>query len=177
VHEGFYFRVHLGAAFLNMSTNDKLGNDLTISGGGGALNLAAGFAVRPNLILYGELLGDIAFGPTFELNGQTGTADNNVTAGVGGMGVGAAYYLMPANIYFSGTLSMAQLTVEAPGLEAVESDSGPGVTLVAGKEWLVSPKWGVGIAAQAFFGLIPEKNTDATWKTTALALLFSATYN
>jgi hypothetical protein len=175
VHDGFHFRVHLGFGYTSMSASDA-GNDITISGAGGAFGLSAGFAVRPNLIVYGELFDDIAVNPDVEVNGQSGTTED-VAAGVVGVGVGIKYYMMPANIYFAGTLAMAQLTVQENGEEVGESDFGPGLSLMAGKEWLVSSKWGVGLGAQLFFGSMPEKDADYSWTTTAFALVGTASYN
>lgn len=175
VHEGFYLRFHLGLGYTSMNASDA-GNDISISGAGGAFGIAAGFAVRPNLIIYGEIFDDIAVNPDVEVNGQTGTTDN-VNAGVIGLGVGVKYYMMPANVYFAGTLAMAQLTVQEDGQEVGETDFGPGVSLMAGKEWLVSNKWGVGVGAQVFFGSMPEKDADYNWTSTAFALIGTATYN
>ena len=94
-----------------------------------------------------------------------------------GFGGGVAYFFMPINAYVSGTLSLSQLTVQENGRETGDTDSGPGLSVMAGKEWWVGQNVGVGVAAQAFFGTQPEKNSDVSWSTTAFAVVLSASYN
>ena len=97
-HDGFFARVHIGPGYTQLSTAQ--GDDgLSISGSGGAFSLAVGHTISPNLVLFGELFDDIAVGPKIELNGEEiGEADDDVSAGVIGLGIGLAYYF-PSNFY------------------------------------------------------------------------------
>lgn len=164
----------LGAAYTSMELEDA---DTKLSGAGGAFGIALGFAVSDNLIVFGELFDDIAVEPTVEMGGSSAEA-RNVNAGVVAVGAGVAYYFMPANIYVSGTLSWGQLTAQdEDNNEIAETDFGPGLSLMVGKEWWVSDNWGLGGALQIYGGRQKEKDIDATWNTAAVALTFSATYN
>ena len=173
-HDGFYLRMFLGLGYTAMSLEDQ---DLDVSGGGGAFGIAAGFAVSDNLIVYAEIFDDIAVNPKVKINGMTGDTED-VNAGVVAIGAGLAYYIQPSNIYVSGTLSLGQITVQQNGEEVGESEFGPGVSLMVGKEWWVSNNWGVGVAAQLYAGRMKDKGENApTWSTTAAAIAFSATFN
>jgi hypothetical protein len=172
-HDGFYLRFAIGPAFTNMRSDDL---DTTVKGVGGAFALSLGGNVARNLIIYGELVADTASDPTIE-QGGTEIDTENVTAGSVGVGVGLAYYL-DSNVYFSGTLSASQLSIQMDGEEVGESDFGPGFSAMIGKEWWVSDNWGLGIAGQLFFASMKDgDNSDITWQTTSAGLLFSATYD
>jgi hypothetical protein len=170
-HDGFYLRLFLGLGYTSMSVDEA---DVDVSGAGGAFGLALGYAVSDNFIIYGEVFDDIAVNP--EVNGGQNLGDD-VAAGVVALGIGAAYYFQPHNIYLSGTLAMGQVTIQVDGEEVAESDFGPGLSLMVGKEWWVSPNWGVGIAAQLFAGKMKDKNDGPDISTTAAAIAFSATFN
>lgn len=175
-HDGFYLRLHIGPAYTRMSTSDPV-TDVVVKGTGGAFGVAIGGSVSKNLIVYGELFDDIAVGPTVEVNGVSNDASDDVSAGAIGVGVGLAYYIMPANMYVSGTLAMSQISIQEDGDEIGETDFGPGVSLMIGREWWVSPSWGLGVAAQLFAGQMDDKDGGPTWTTTAFAIAFSATYD
>lgn len=89
-----------------------------------------------------------------------------------GVGPGLAYYF-PSKIYLSGSLSFSQAPVQdEDGVSIGETDIGVGLHALVGKEWWVSPKWGLGIAGQLFVGSMKDnaENDDApTWRTVALA--------
>jgi hypothetical protein len=162
----------IGPGAISMRTDA----DTEVSGFGGSFGIAAGAAVTDNLVIYGELFDDIATSPTFSMGGQEFEADDT-SAGVVAVGAGVAYYVMPLNLYFSGTLAASQLTVQVDGEEVGESDWGLGASLMVGKEWWVSHDWGLGLAGQFYAGQMKDKDDGPKWNTTAGALVFSATYN
>ncbi len=173
-HDGFYLRFFLGLGYTSMNLEDA---DLTVSGVGGAFGIAVGYAVSENLIIFGELFDDIAVNPEIKMGGMTLDTED-VNAGVVAIGAGIAYYIQPSNIYVSGTLSWGQLTVQQDGREVGESDFGPGVSLMVGKEWWVSNNWGLGAALQVYAGSMKDSQDGGpTWRTTAAAIVGSATFN
>lgn len=171
-HDGFFLRTHIGPAYTHMSADGA-----TIKGNGGGFGLAIGGAVQDNLIVYGELFDDVAVGPEIEIDGLSGEAGEDTAAGVVGVGVGLAYYIMPANVYVSGTLTSARLTTQVDGEQIGQSDFGLGLSGMLGKEWWVSDNWGLGFAAQAFVGQMKDKDDGPTFTTMAAAVVLSATYN
>ena len=177
-HDGFYLRIQLGPGYTRMTSSDGGAGELTIKGSGAGFTLALGGAVAENLIVFGELGGDSASQPSFEVNGNTlGNADGS--AGVSGIGVGLAYYIMPTNLYLSGALLGARLSSRDRANNTSTSDLGVGVDLSLGKEWWVSDNWGLGIAAQFLAAHIKDGSdgTDVTWNALGFALAFSATFN
>jgi hypothetical protein len=107
------------------------------------LDIALGFAVAPNFIIYGE-----------------------VTLAPGArIGPGVAYYLMPINMYFGGGLMLQSLPTN------IGTISGFGIQGQFGKEWFVSPQWGIGAQATLNVGVMGDYNPIA------FTAAFIATFN
>jgi len=164
------------------------GSSQKISGGGVAFDLALGGSITPNLIIFGTLLGTSVTDPSVTYNGVKSTA-TNYTASFSGIGAGAAYYLVPANIFFSGavlatTLSWRQNT-DDPSIDdtSYSTELGIGFEGLIGKEWWVSDNWGLGGAAQLLVASMKDKSgldvggPVPRWNALAFSLLFSATFN
>jgi hypothetical protein len=174
-HDGLFLRGVVGFNGTHLSTSEP---DMQVYGPGGTVGLAAGWAVARNLIVYGEIFDDIAVSPTVKLGDATLETTEDTSAGVIAFGGGVAYYIMPINIYASLTLAAAQLTVSRGDKEVGNSDFGFGASLMVGKEWWVASDVGLGVALQLYGGTMKDKGADeATWRTGAVALVLSATYN
>jgi hypothetical protein len=172
-HDGLYVRAFLGVNGTLLSSD----TDIDVSGAGGTFGLAVGYAVTKNLILYAEIFDDIAVDPTITV-GMTDAGTLNASAGVLGVGAGAAYYFMPINLYVSATLAASWITVQQGDTELASSDLGFGVSLMVGKEWWVWDDLGIGAALQIYGGSMKDQGSDAArWAAAAAALVFSATYN
>lgn len=172
-HDGGFFRAFLGFGYVNMSVEDV---DLTIKGPGGIFGIAGGWAVAENLIIYAEVFDDIAFNPDVELGDFSGETEDT-SAGNVGIGAGLAYYIMPANLYLSATIAASKITASSNG-EDFDTNFGPSVSLMIGKEWWVSDNWGLGVAGQLFLGSMKDSDeSDAKWKVISGGVVFSATYN
>ena len=184
-HDGAYVRLHTGFGYARMSASST-GNDIVISGTSGAFGLAMGGAVTGNLILFGTFTFADITSPNIKINGTSVGAGNN-SADSAGFGVGAAYYIEPANVYLAGSLLANQLEIDDNnGNKIAETNWGVGFEGIVGKEWWVSDNWGLGIAAQVLLASMKDKADDTglvatgdtpTWKSSAFSLLFSATYN
>jgi len=176
-HQGLFTRVALGPA--GFDSQATFGSDkYEISGGGAGFSLAVGWAVTPQLVIYGEVFDDVAVGPTLKMNDMdVGTSGGDVSAGVVGIGPGVAYYF-PSNLYVSATLAASRLTVQQGGMDVAHTDTGFGVSAMVGKEWWVTQKWGVGVGGQLYVGSIPDSTQGSpSWTTAGAMLAFSATYN
>ena len=180
-HDGVYVRLHFGGGYTSMSTSSG-GANLKISGGSTSFGLAVGGALTENLILYGTITGTSISNPTFSSSGSAFGAGNG-SADLFGIGVGLAYYLEPANVYFAGSLLSNQIELDdSSGNSVEETDFGIGFEGLIGKEWWVSDHWGLGVAGQLLVASMKEKDPAGTgdtptWKSAAFSLLFSATFN
>lgn len=171
-HDGLLVRFTPGfSGAAAASTIDD--SDYSISGAAGRLGVAVGYAVAPRFILTGELVGHTVFGPELEVDGDATGATRDVTWSTSYLGLGASYYL-PSNFYFAGSLGPLIMMLETDRMES-ETDLGGAAKLTVGKEWWVSPDWGLGMAFELLGGAVPDG--DADWTVATLGLAFSATYN
>jgi hypothetical protein len=157
-------------------------SDGKMSGGGGGFAFALGGALTRNLILFGELVQSIALDPKVEVGDMSATAED-ASATLIGIGAGLAYY-MDNNLYLSGTLAFSQISIQdADNDEVGDTEFGPGLSLVLGKEWWVSDNWGLGLAAQLYAARMKDRQPafvgaeTPTWQALGLNLLFSASFN
>ncbi len=148
------------------------------SGTSGNLGIALGGIVAPNLALYGAFFASIVDRADVS-EGGISLGQSAGTAGIFALGAGVAYYIQPSNFYVSGTLAGVQFELSnANGDPVYDSKFGLGFQGMAGKEWWVSPEWGLGIAGQFIAASMKDKNnSDVTWTATSFSLVFSATYN
>jgi hypothetical protein len=64
-----------------------------------------------------------------------------------------------------------------------DTEFGPGLSLVLGKEWWVSDNWGLGLAGQLYAARMKDRqpafvgSETPTWRALGLNLLFSASFN
>jgi tetratricopeptide (TPR) repeat protein len=176
-HDGFFLRMQLGLGYTSVSAENA---DLKISGSSGHFLMAAGVALAGKLVLYGEFGAGTITEPSVTVNNQSGSFDGELT--VYTFGVGAAFYIMPANVYLSATLGGSQVELEVRnGLDVhkLESKTGFGITLSAGKEWWVSKDLGLGVALQLHGSAVKEDIPVEPDTLTPgwVSVAFSGTYN
>ena len=112
------------------------------------------------------------------INGWSLSVSGGGTLQVSGVGAGAAYYLEALNAFVSFTVSRAVLEVLDGGRRATASRAGVTFEGKVGKEWWVSPNWGLGVGGAVMFGRIGvESDPNASWSVAGGGLLFSATFN
>jgi len=176
-HDGLYLRMGLGVGYLRSSTNIA-GSDLKLSGTAFGLDFALGGAVTQDLIIFGEFAFLSVDSPTVTYGGVSGNA-NGVSFDHIGFGPGIAYYIEPANVYLSGSLIFGKLQTQQNGSNTVsgQTDMGLGANLLVGKEWWVSPQWGLGVALQFMLASNKDGADNATYSTLGTSLSFSATFN
>lgn len=172
-HKGFYLRMHIGPAYFHGTSGDA---DVTIKGPAGTFGFAIGGALTKNFILYAEAFDDIAIRPTVEIGNNS--YDTDGSSGMVGYGVGVAYYFMPVNVYVAGAVDGTTIVVHDPSSDRrARTDFGIGTNLMVGKEWWVSPNWGLGVAGQFAFGGRMKDDLDQPYNAVAFGVVFSATYN
>lgn len=176
--DGFMFRVLLGIAGFTAETGHR-----SLSGSGADVGLAAGYAIRPNVILQLDSLFAGSRSTTYTEDGEEIDRDFAVTAV--GLGPGATYYAR-YNVYASATLYASWLlrtetvATSPVGSEEIRGSSrtGIGASVAVGKEWWLTDSWGLGLAGRAFLATMRDgESDDSTWGVRTFSLLFSATMN
>jgi hypothetical protein len=180
-HDGFFLRLAPGLGTGSASIEDT-GDKLEFSGGLSDGDIAIGGRVRENLLLHGTIWGWILSDPKGEASGPGGSLSADVQGSLylSAFGGGLTYYLMPANVYFTGSLGYGALRSELEDPLKGDTDSGLAFTLGVGKEWWVGDAWGLGVAGG--FSYLSAKNKDIvlsseSWSGLAYSLRFSATFN
>lgn len=161
-HEELFLHALLGPSFI-LATTTADGEDVSASGGGATLRLAAGYNVARNLVVFAELFADVTVSPALEA-GDLMESPEDTAFGVSGIGAGLAYYFA-GNYYVSGSVDVVSLSLEyEEGGRTVTrvSDEGLGGNLSLGREFWVSDGWALGLAVQAFLGSVPGSDSDWT---------------
>jgi hypothetical protein len=147
-HDGFFLAFGLGTAFGHLETDitERFGS-FTNSGYGPSFDARIGGGASGDLIFHATLLGDRMLFPTQQgPDERTGTYFKQL--GLNLFGVGCTKYFMPANAFVSASGGMAQILFhnrQTTEVQSVDGD-GLGLQIKAGKEWWVSPDWGIGVA-------------------------------
>lgn len=175
-HDGLFLRLALGPSYLLVATTEE-GEDLSVSGPGATFQLAVGYNVARNLILYAELFDDITLSPTAKVGADDEGQELDATLGLYGAGIGLAYYL-PRNVFISASAALSQLQAEYDEDGATvewSSSVGFGVNLLVGKEWWIADDWALGGAIQVYLGSVPDDELDESWAVGAVGLALSVT--
>ncbi len=97
------------------------------------------------------------------------------------IGGGITYYIMPSNIFLSGSLGIGGFTlIEDDNNTNVSTDNGFSMQLKVGKEWWVSKKWGLGVAltyGKTKLTNKPGGSVEERMNSNNLGILFNATLN
>jgi hypothetical protein len=176
-HRGFFLRFTLGVGWGNMKAESGE-SEASVSGAEGFFTFDIGGALTERLILHGRL-GSIAMvNPTLEEDGDRfETTDTRLRFAM--LGVGLTYYVLPANVYFTGVIGAVRAAFESRGETSAFDKTGFELDLDVGKEWWVGDYWGLGVAARfAYVSIPPADGVSASnFKGLNIGLLFSATYN
>jgi hypothetical protein len=176
---GLYLRASFGPAVSHMRADGRV--ETSITGLGAALSLAAGAFVVDNLAVFAEASGATALDPTFR--GAQDLPERTALTTLAG-GAGAAYYVMPVNVSFSGAVLLTQARAVDRGLGHLigRTELGPGLRLGAAKEWSIAGRWGVGLSLQGHAARMKDAapaTTAApamTWTSYGLSLALSAIF-
>ncbi|WP_083934977.1 hypothetical protein [Segetibacter koreensis] len=175
-HDGFYLSMAAGPAFGNINGDDNTGKDYKVKGEAFGLDVQIGGAIKPNLILHATLQNKTLVGP--KINGVK--MDNDHTFQELFYGAGLTKYTAD-NFFFTGNVGLGNFlqTESANNSNSGGTTTDPGFSfnIKAGKEWMVSKKWGLGGAL--FYGRTSLKNSGAgyseKWNSNRFGLYFQAT--
>lgn len=181
-HRGLFLRPDIGFGYVTASTSDD-GSDYRIYGAATYFGFAIGGSLADGVILAGHLWGMRATNPTVTLNGEAGSmADASLSFAA--IGPEFDYYVMPVNLFFSGTLALSRSSVGlgtylSSGGISYNTQVGAAAQFAVGKEWWVSDYWGLGVKGELTItsNKATASSTSPTWMGFAFAVGFSATYN
>ena len=182
-HRGFFLSMAMGVNQTNVKIDTKNFGFTTISGPGAGFDIKIGGTLTENLILHATLLSHGVTGPKINSDywGINNTkADNKVSLSEGLIGLGLTYYTHD-NFFFSSSMGFGGFTLinEHEDID-ITTDNGLSMQLKAGKEWWVSPKWGIGCAI--YYHHTNTLNQEGTFaeeqlKSNNFGIVFNATLN
>ncbi len=147
-HAGFYLNAGLGVGQIWVTGGIGTGG---ISGLAAPLDLAIGWALTPSLVAFGDFYDAYAPRPAFAIIPLT---DLELT----GVGPGVRYDWRPFDLYGTASVLVSRINYhsELPADHRYQidqtSDWGLMGRVSVGKQWWVSARWGLGLAAEAVLG-------------------------
>jgi len=178
-HKGFFLSMSVGPNFPSI-TDEVVGDyNFKFTGTGAQFDLKIGGAIVENLILHATLTSNTLSGPKISSGGSSHSTSNDLTIGEAMIGGGITYYIMPANIFLSGSLGMGNFTL-IDNETSVSTDRGFSMQLKAGKEWWISKRWGLGVALTYGKTKLTNKPGDGIEEflnSNNFGILFNATLN
>jgi hypothetical protein len=180
-HQGFYFHLELGVGVMETKTGaTSTTEDMSLSGAGGAFNLAVGYSVSDQLVLGLEVWDMLAMQPDVKVGGSSTSSDSDSEVTLEGWGPTVRFYIAPEhlNFFVAATPSITRVSTRLNGTEA-STRTGFGGRFSAGKEWwLGHSQWGIGIAGHVVVSSNKDNGDHApTWSTGGAGIDLSATWN
>ena len=184
-HTGFFLSMSAGPVFGNISddvTGDVNGTyRMDMNGGGALFDFKIGGAIQENLILHATLISQTMPGPTIKISDNPSIkATDELTVGEAMFGGGLTYYIMPQNIFLSGSLGIGNFTMmDQKNDQTTSTQRGFSMQLKAGKEWWVSKKWGLGLSVTYGTTSLTNNSGGISEKLNSnrFGILFNATLN
>jgi len=177
-HRGFYLRTHLGGGYRRASTTVNQ-QDYRVSGGGVGFGTAVGGAVATDLIVYGEVLCDVASSPTIATPSGSTQVDGS-TQTFFAMGPGISYYIMPANVHVGVSALLTKLSLDVNATTTATTAWGFGGAARIGKDFWLGQKLGLGVMGQFTMATMkdsqPVDGKTPNWTSTAATLALEMTY-
>jgi len=135
--------------------------------------------VARNVGLFGTFIANMADNPSYSIGGASmGMVPGS--ANLFGLGGGVVYYFESVNMYVSGAVAGIQVDLSDSNDNTVyETNFGMGLQGMFGKEWWISPNWGVGLAAEVLgsTAMADKNDSSVKWSGTGFSFVFSSTYN
>ena len=182
-HKGFFLSMSLGPNFASVTSEVKGFYNTKFTGTGAQFDLKIGGAIKENLFLHATITSNSMMGPSITYNGLSQKASDKVSLGEVMVGAGITYYIMPSNIYLTGSLGLGSFSITNEETNSIGStNKGFSMQLGIGKEWWVSKKWGLGV--ELTYGKTNLTNSPGSSSIISeqldsnnLGILFSATFN
>jgi hypothetical protein len=172
-HLGLSARVSAGMGYGNANRDvGKTTSDVT--GLNGLLSFELGTTPIENLIVFGRLSG-------FAFNNISTKPDQPLSGAYFGMlGAGARYYFMPYNLYASGALALAGVSVTTDLVKGLNARPGLGFALEAGKDfWIGSghDERDLGLGLRFEYARCGTASKGGAWTGLGVSFVLSVGYN
>lgn len=151
-HNGFYISGSVGPVFgkINDEVTGYGAYDMKIGGTGALLDLRLGITWKNNFIIHAAIISSAIVGPTLEnSNNESVKSSNDIAVGEALIGIGITKYIMPENMFFAATFGPGNFSFmdDTENTPSFSTKRGLAFQIKAGKEWLVLPGLGLGVAA------------------------------
>jgi hypothetical protein len=146
-HAGLFLRLAVGPAYMRESFSPDGGaQGASYAGSGPALAVAVGHTVlRPGLIVAGAFQSSGIFNRSETFRGVSYTLDDTLHL-VDTFGALVDWYPDPRRgFHAGGALQLVVVTEVDTHMGGSLTSVGPGLSLHAGKEWFISPRWSAGV--------------------------------
>jgi len=179
--DGFFASMSFGAYYESIN-DDIIGGEysnMQMKGYGGGANIKLGAAITENFILHGTIFTRTSGSMNVVADGTpigTIMGENDIDTRMFGLGV--TYYIMPANIFLSGSIGLNNF--ELTDNEVVTTTPmGPGLYLELGKEWWISKNWDLGFNISLSYGGVDNESDTMSEALSGITLGvgFNATFN
>ena len=184
-HTGFYLSMSVGPAFGTIFDEMKGAHTekLDFKGTGALFDVKIGAAIKENIILHATMASTSLSDAKVTSNKQGIGKTNDVSINENMMiGAGLTYYIMPSNVFLSGSLGIGNYSVtnSKNSDNAVKTDNGFSMQLKVGKEWWLGRRWGLGAALTYGKTVVtngPYGGTEEKLNSNRIGILFNATFN
>jgi hypothetical protein len=180
-HQGFYLSLAGGVYSSNVDIEDDY-SYTKVKGIGSAMDIKIGAAIKEDLIVHLTLLNHALYEPKIynSNNSMVGVDANNKELSEIMIGGGVTYYT-PRNFLLSSSIGYGGYTLldEANNID-ISSESGFCFQLKAGKEWWVSRKLALGLAAYYHKTIVhnnPNEYVDERLNSNNFGVVLSLTFN
>ena len=177
-HKGFYLSLGIGPSFGDINAKAGVNNLINVSGSVLAMDLQIGGSIQPNLLAHATVKVQTVISPVINSNRfpDSYSFDENF------LGAGITKYTK-TNFFATANIGAAYYTFSIPQTSfqpsSVSTDPGFSFNIKAGKEWLLSKKWGLGGAIFFSSTSLTNKDPNSTekWSSNRFGICVHATFN
>jgi hypothetical protein len=168
---GFWLRGNVGYGYARYSSDQA-----ELSGEAVLLSISLGKFFGDNVVGFVDVVGSTIIAPTLKRGGVTYVGGPATEERVVGIGIGGGYYVVPSSVFIGGSLSMATESYAEAGETMTETDPGPALSLILGKDFVISNRWTLGVAGHGLFATMTEKVQPVRWTTAAGGVSFTFSF-
>jgi hypothetical protein len=143
-HDGFYLRMATGGGYGSASFGEAQA-ETSIKSATWMLDVTPGYFVTRNLEVGGNFFLASEVSPSVSVGGMDVGSGLSSSFDLFSFGAAATYYFDQFNLFAGGSAGIAWVH------QADTSDAGVALNVLGGKEWQVSPHWGLGLAANFYY--------------------------